>query len=373
MHKAHMHACTQQTFSCLTHAHKLHTHQLTCASMLRASEAHAYMQEFDEKLDKFGRLLVVRSLRDDRTILAANEYIADTLGQKYIESTPLNLETTWAESNERCPLICLLSPGSDPTDLIEKLAKKMKKSCNSVSMGQGQEIIAARYIAAAILPGAQAWVLLQNTHLGLKYMGTLEQYLLKTEEIDADFRLWITAEPNKAFPLGLLQMSIKITNEAPVGMKAGLKRSYAWITQDMLDTVNRIEWRSLLYVQCFLHSVTQERRKFGPIGWCIPYEFNQGDLSASVQFIQNHILEMDAKKAKEVTWSTVRYMVSEIQYGGRITDDWDRVLMSTYTEKYFFQVCYSQKASCSCRGAKMRHTRNRRVSESACVVQYCPE
>jgi dynein heavy chain len=67
--------------------------------------------EFEEKLDKFGRLLVVRSLREDRTILAANEYIADTLGQKYIESTPLNLETTWAESNERCPLICLLSPG----------------------------------------------------------------------------------------------------------------------------------------------------------------------------------------------------------------------------------------------------------------------
>jgi dynein heavy chain len=137
-----------------------------------------------------------------------------------------------------------------------------------------------------------------------------------------------------------VQMSIKITNEAPVGIKAGLKRSYTWVNQDMLDSVPRSEWRSLLFVMCFVHSIVQERRKFGPIGWCIPYEFNQGDLSASVQFIQNHLAEMETKKSKEVTWSTVRYMVSDIQYGGRITDDWDRFLMKTYAEKYFVQVAF---------------------------------
>ena len=58
---------------------------------------------------------------------------------------------------------------------------------------------------------------------------------------------------------------------------------YAWITQDMLDLVDRSEWRPLLYVQCFLHSLTQERRKFGSIGWCVPYKVFQPDLSASVQ------------------------------------------------------------------------------------------
>ena len=130
-------------------------------------------------------------------------------------------------------------------------------------------------------------------------------------------------------------MGIKITNEAPVGMKAGMRASYQWVTQDMLDAVSRFEWRQLLFIMCYLHSVVQERRKFGPIGWNVPYEFNQSDLSACVQFLQNHLMEMDAKKANQPTWETVRYMISQIQYGGRITDDFDQLLMDTYAEKYF--------------------------------------
>lgn len=54
----------------------------------------------------------------------------------------------------------------------------------------------------------------------------------------------------------------------------------------MLEAVNRHEWRQLLFVTTFLHSIVQERRKFGPIGWNVPYEFNQSDLSACIQFLQ---------------------------------------------------------------------------------------
>ena len=83
--------------------------------------------------------------------------------------------------------------------------------------------------------------------------------------------------------------------------------------------------------------MTQERRKFGSIGWTVPYEFNQSDLNACCLFLQKHLLEMEAKKSKEVTWTTVRYMISEIQYGGRITDDWDRLQMNVFAEKFFRQ------------------------------------
>jgi hypothetical protein len=36
---------------------------------------------------------------------------------------------------------------------------------------------------------------------------------------------------------------------------------------------------------------------------------------------------MDAKRAPQPDWPTVRYMTASIQYAGRITDDYDRLLM----------------------------------------------
>lgn len=113
-------------------------------------------------------------------------------------------------------------------------------------MGQGQEVIARKYMATATVEGQ--WVLLQNTHLGLAYLTEVEQLLSKAEDLHEDFRLWVTAEPHPQFPIGLLQMSIKITNEAPVGIKAGLRASYQWVNQDMLDAVGRC-------VHATLHSV----------------------------------------------------------------------------------------------------------------------
>ena len=59
----------------------------------------------------------------------------------------------------------------------------------------------------------------------------LEGALHKLDAVHESFRLWITVEPHPAFPIGLLQMGIKVTNEAPVGMEASLRASYQWITQ----------------------------------------------------------------------------------------------------------------------------------------------
>jgi dynein heavy chain len=301
---------------------------------LEAPEGAA-VPDFEDRVDAFEKMCIVKSLREDRTMVAAQAYIAQAIGDAFVESVPLNMENTWAETDPHTPVICLLSPGADPTKLIEELAKRKKIATLGVSMGQGQEIIARKLMSTATQNGQ--WVLLQNTHLGLAYMAEIETYLLKAENLHEDFRLWITAEPHPQFPIGLLQMSIKITNEAPVGMRAGLRNSYNWVSQDMLDAVGIFEWRQLLFVMCYMHSIVQERRKFGPIGWNVPYEFNQSDLSACVQFLQNHLTEMDAKKLASPTWPTVTYMVSSIQYGGRITDGFDELLMDTYAGKYFNQ------------------------------------
>jgi len=235
----------------------------------------------------------------------------------------------------------LLTAGSDPTFSIDELAKKRKKfPTDKVSMGEGQEKVAREKNNAAFLTGG--WVILQNSHLGIGYMNELEDVILKTSEIDEAFRLWITCEITQRFPIGLLQICIKVTLEPPAGLKAGIARTYVtMVSQELLDKIDHEKWRTLVFTQSFLHSVVQERRKFGPIGWCVPYEYNNSDLDACLQFLEKHF-SVTILLGTPISWITVQYMVAEAQYGGRITDDLDRELFSTYTAKWFKDEIFKQ-------------------------------
>lgn len=121
-----------------------------------------------EHLTSFHRFLFVRCLSADRTIVEARFYINESLGSKYVELPILTLEILFDESDAKTPLLGLLSSGADPTSNIQNLAKKKNLDLSIVSMGQGQDVLARRFLQQTISSGG--WLLLQNAHLGLDYL-----------------------------------------------------------------------------------------------------------------------------------------------------------------------------------------------------------
>ncbi|XP_040286209.1 dynein heavy chain 8, axonemal [Bufo bufo] len=281
---------------------------------------------YNNSLDSFHRLLLIRSWCPDRTLFQARKYITDSLHVKYTEPDVLNLASTWEESDTRTPLIGLLSVGSDPTNQIYALAKKLKLTCRAVSMGPGQGFQACRLLQMSMQQGG--WVLLQNCHLGLECMEKLLDTIESSSAVHETFRVWMTTEPHRQVPVTLLQTSVRFTNEPPQGMRAGLKRTFTGLSQDLLD--GNLMWKPLLYTVAFLHSAVQERRKYGPIGWNIPYEFCSADFTASIEFVQNHLDESGIRKG--VSCGSVRYMIGEVLYGGHITDEYDKRLLNCFAK-----------------------------------------
>lgn len=159
-------------------------------------------------------------------------------------------------------------------DLL-KLADELKfgRKFEKVSLGQGQGPKAEKLLEQGMERGL--WVCLQNCHLAISWMPTLERiveniqpdkvsvcwillkaaalYFVSWDEhcircvsciasnaqpqgfiywvfvllqVHRDFRLWLTSMPSPAFPVSILQNGVKMTLEPPAGLKANMMRQY---------------------------------------------------------------------------------------------------------------------------------------------------
>ena len=98
-----------------------------------------------------------------------------------------------------------------------------------------------------------------------------------------------------------MENGVKITNESPKAFKSALLRLYE------SDPVNDHKfftestkpewWRKMMYGLCFFHCLIRMRRSYGPIGWNIPYEFNENDLRISLRQLKMFIDEYDEVSA----------------------------------------------------------------------------
>ena len=301
-------------------------------------------QPGQSELNPFFKLLLIRGLRPEKIMQSFSAYVQDQMGEFYDTIPTTTVAEFHRDSSCRKPCIFILSTGADPTASLLNFAQERERAIQIISLGQGQGEKAERLLQQAIKTGG--WVLLQNCHLARSWMPMLEKIVDEFQRPgyieNEEFRLFLTSMPVDYFPVSVLQNGSKLTTEPPRGLKANLRKT--WQSNVPGNLFEQIDYKPqqfyrLLFGLTFFHAVIQERRKFGSLGFNIRYEFNESDIEISVDTLRMFI----NSKNEDIPWEAMLYMTGHINYGGRVTDDWDRHCLLSILKRYYCTETLQEK------------------------------
>lgn len=109
---------------------------------LEMPESHDPPYPYSNLRKPFNKLMLLRCFRVDRTYQAISNYIELVMGKMYITPPFIDFDVIYAQTEPTIPGLFILSPGSDPTTELIKLANRCGITSSKfqfLSLGQGQE------------------------------------------------------------------------------------------------------------------------------------------------------------------------------------------------------------------------------------------
>ncbi|TPX45912.1 hypothetical protein SeLEV6574_g03556 [Synchytrium endobioticum] len=280
------------------------------------------------QLSVFHRLMIVKTLRPDRLLSTMTNVAREILGLDSLNLMSLTFAQLHQESSSAEPVLFITSPGADPSEELRSYAVSSGNATNfaSVAMGQGQGEVALKLLREYSSTGG--WLLLQNTHLVVSWLPILIQELANLK-LSESFRLFLTSEAHPGFPPTLLRSCLKVTVEAPPGLKKNLQRAYDGWGQEFVEQGTALR-AQVLFALSWFHAVLQERRTYLPQGWTQFYEFSTADLRSSSVLIGNMCNGREAPQ-----WKTIHGLLEQAVYGGRVDNTDDGRRLRVFLESIF--------------------------------------
>ena len=95
----------------------------------------------------------------------------------------------------------------------------------------------------------------------------------------------------------------------------------------------------MYFLLAWFHAIVQERLRYSPLGWAKYYEFTESDLRVACDTLDTWIEATAIGRTnlppEKVPWKAIRTLLSDCIYGGKIDNEFDQRLLSSFLENLF--------------------------------------
>jgi hypothetical protein len=274
-------------------------------------------------------LMVGGSLRPDRFLPLAEQYVQSKLGRSLTERLP----TLWQALQKldtlpsTRPLLILRNDGHSTVRgamWLRSWAAERDQEVVHLSLTHGVNTTEVRDTLTMCM-GRGLWLMLTGVQMHISLAMECVQHVATAarEQHNENFRLVLLHGGAQEKPEALLSLCTCIYIGDEGSFRGQLAQMLAGVPPDTVQCCSRADWVPLLHNLCFLHVVVNTRRKFGLSGWSGLYHWTQEHLLQVVAFARQQFEK--GESSQRIT--SVRYYV-EMVYSSQITFSRDRRLLS---------------------------------------------